>query len=91
MKKNKEQLISQQRDKIHCNICNSLKARDKVNRHQDTKVCEKKSLLLNEAHIDKQTQLKEQHKEHNKRYYESNKEKVISQHNEKYHVICVMH
>ena len=79
---NKEQVITQQREKIACNICNSLITRNKMIRHQQTDICKKKALILNNSHIDKDTQLKETQKEYNKIHYESNKEKVISQHGE---------
>ena len=43
---NRENVISKQSDKIQCNICNSLITRHKMNRHQETEICKKTSLLL---------------------------------------------
>ena len=46
----------------HCNICNSLIARSKMDKHQETCICKQKALLLTEPHIDEETQLKEKQK-----------------------------
>ena len=80
----KEKVIAQQSEKIECSICKSLITRNKMNRHQQTDVCKKKALLLtNSGNNEKNTQLKEKQKEYCKRYYESNKDKVIAQQSEK--------
>ena len=42
--KNKEQVILQQSENIHCNICNSLIKRNTMNRHPETDICKKKAL-----------------------------------------------
>ena len=81
--KNKEQIIAQQSEKIQCSICNSMITRNKMIRHQKTDICKKKALLLNASETDKETQLKQKQQEYFKRYYESNKEKVMEQHCEK--------
>ena len=55
-----------------------------MNRHQQTDICKKKSLQLNNGeNIDNESQLKNKQKEYCKRYYESNKDKVIAQQSEK--------
>ena len=43
---NKEKVISKpsEKNKKQCNICNSLITRNKMNRHQETEMCNKKSL-----------------------------------------------
>ncbi len=80
----KEKVIAQQSEKIECSICKSLITRNKMNRHQQTDVCKKKALLLtNSGNNEKNTQLKDKQKEYCKRYYESNKDKVIAQQSEK--------
>ena len=38
---------TKQSGKIQCNICNSMITRNKLNRHQETEMCNNKSLLLN--------------------------------------------
>ena len=43
--RHREQVISQQREQIHCNICNSLITRNRMNRHQETELCKQKALL----------------------------------------------
>jgi len=81
--KKKEQVIAQQSEKITCNLCNSLITRNKMARHQQTDICKKKALLLNMSEEEKKTEQTNKQHEYYKRYYDTNKEKVISQQSEK--------
>jgi len=84
--KEKQHRIKQQYEKeqIECTICKKFIQRKCLDKHQQTKSCQKNGLLLDETQQKlHEEELKEKQKEHCKKYYESNKEKVISQQSEK--------
>ena len=58
--------------------------------HQETEICKDKALLTTMSDEDKKAQQKDKQYEYYKRYYESNKEKVISKQSDKYNVIYVI-
>jgi len=80
---NKENIIKQQCEKTTCNVCNSLVMKCNLKRHQETDICKKKALSLNMSEEDKKTQQKDKQHEYYKRYYDTNRHKVIAQQCEK--------